>query len=97
LVLPDLDVSEVRYWALRLEVGWDVYLVERLDEISWGVPARTLALLNPCAASRGVEVSWDLAVVQRESANRAGQQLDCGEVESSLHYIQVNVIEIKRG
>lgn len=40
-------------------------------------------------ASRSVEVSWDLAVLQRETANGAGQQLDCGEIESSLHYIQL--------
>lgn len=81
--------ADVRLGDFRLEVRWDMYLVERLDEISWGIPGATLALLNPCSASRSVEVSWDLAVLQRETANGAGQQMDCGEIESSLHYIQL--------
>jgi hypothetical protein len=86
-------VQRVSWWASRLEVGGDAHLVERFDEIRGGIPSRSaLTFVSPSAASAGVEMSWDLAVMQRESANGAGQQLDCGEIESSLHYTQVNAI-----
>jgi hypothetical protein len=86
-------VQRVSWWASRLEVGWDAHLVERLDEIRGGIPGGSaLTFLSPSAARAGVEITWDLAVMQRKSANGAGQQLDCGEIESSLHYTQVNAI-----
>jgi hypothetical protein len=77
-----------------------VYLVEGLDELGWGIPGRsTLAFfkLRPCCDIGGDDILWDLAVLPLdlavlpvlhwESIGAAGQQLDCGKIEGSLHYI----------